>query len=474
MERDRDTGPKAKADQPGEHAPAVGKQTQGDTGAKAKADEPAEHAPAIGKQTQADNLEGGKGEQGPGNPGKGAKGSAGAITATTDSGAFTGGIANISVGTKVKFSAKEEGRWRIDQQDLGQGQSVDYEAPETATMGNVVFEPYEDSKNKGTQASMPVLIVAPTGVEFKKLGDVPSAGPGLAGVGMTAEVTLGPKLVKFDQVEWLEKPSGPEGVSGYFAEYVSQTGRSLDHKPNAAWMKATELRDSIFSADKPKLTHPTEKTKRWWAGQYSWTIPNAYRVVGKGEHQFTTVTQTFTMADDGTMTVTKGGASATAKPGGDTQGDLQKFASVAEARGFLLSRPRGDWMNWVMNYKRNPKADPASVGNLLSALREAGLVLKVRVHANKTYSWTDADLVTIKSGKTASKTGPRKVNNDGKDVTFDLDADSVFDFSKMTGTESIPIEATIEDHNVSTTISYPFAVQDQALGEKHTISTHLE
>lgn len=445
------------------------------TRAGAKTDDAGECTAEVGKQTQADNLEGGKGEQGPSNPGKGGKGSAGAITATMDSGAFTGGIANISVGTKVKFSAKEEGRWRIDQQDLGQGQAVDYEAPETATMGNVVFEPYDDSKNKGTQASMPVLIVAPTSIEFQKLGDVPSAGPGLAGVGMTASMTLGPKLVTFDKVQWLEKPSGPEGVSGYFAEYVSQTGKSLDHKPAAAPLNATELRDSIFSSDKPKLTHPTDKTKRWWAGEYHWTIPNVYRVVGKStDHKFTTVTQTFTMADDGTMTVTKGGASASAKPGGDTQGDVQKFASVAEARGFLLARPRGDWMNWVMNYKRNPKADPASVGNLVSALREAGLVLKVRVHAKDTYSWTEPDLVTIKSGKTASRTGPRKVNNKGTDVTFDLDADSVFDFSKMTGTESIPIEATIEDHNLATMISYPFAVQDQALGEKYTISTHLE
>ncbi len=63
---------------------------------------------------------------------------------------------------------------------------------------------------------------------------------------------------------------------------------------------------------------PGTYVQPWSNGGYAWHIPYAYRVQGEsGEgHRFTTVTQTFRIRADGTVTVSKGGQSISRTPSG--------------------------------------------------------------------------------------------------------------------------------------------------------------
>jgi hypothetical protein len=417
--------------------------------------------------------------------GKGAAGgkSAGKITVATKPAPGNSSTARttVGVGEKLTFSSEEEGTWRLDQKDLGQGQSIEWSAPDTGTMGNLVFEPYLTSPNKNARSSLPIFVLAPSKVDFKKTGDVPVSSPGLAGVGMTTEVTVGPNSVSFGAAEWFEQPGPAENVTGYFAEYV-KTGQSLAHKPNPSWLPMgdnnNEVRDHAWTKDKPKLTHPTDQTQRWWAGSFQWTIPNHYRLKGGASHLITYVTQSFTMDDAGAITVTKGAASATSKPDNEMAGDIQKFATEKDAMGFLQLHGRGGCIQAVMNYKRNPKADPASVQNLIKALRSVNVELYTYVTCKNTFAWTDPDKVTLTANGKPSKEGTRKINT-GEGHEFLFDVNSILDLDKMSPNDSINFAAAVDDvissHPHSATLAFPYSMKDAVMvgSDRYTISAYL-
>lgn len=425
------------------------------------------------------------GPAGPAAPGNGpAKGaSAGKIKVQSEKGAKGAqeSMAKLGVGEKATFTAQEEGSWRIDQTDIGTGQSVEWTAPDTGTVKNLVFEPFLTSPNKNTQASLPVLVLAPSKVDFKKVGDVPATGPGMAGVGMTLQVTIGPDTVSFGNAEWLEKPGPAEGVSGYFASYVA-TGQSLAHPPNLNWLGMGDdnkaIMDNAWTRDKPKLKHPTDGTDRWWAGSFQWTIPNVYRVKGGAEHAIANVVQRFTMDDQGAITVTKGAASATAKPDNKMDGDIQVFKNIQEATTFLQPHGRGGCIQAVMNYKRAPKADAASVALLVSALRSFDVTLWVAVTCSNTFAWTDPDNVKLSANGQPAKTGERKINS-GKTADFEFQVNSILDLNKL-GTDPIALFADVQDitskHPHTASLSYPYSVSGAAMNgsNRYTYSARFK
>lgn len=437
----------------------------------------------FAEAAEAAELEGGEGEKAPAAapaaPAQAGKPSAGKITVSTVAakGNPSTSRTTVGVGEKVTFTAQEEGQWRAGEKDLGTGQSVEWTAPPTASLVNVVFEPFLDSPNKNTQASVPMIVMAPNKVDFKKTGDVPVTSPGTAGVGMTLAVTIGPTNVSFGAVEWLEQPGPAEGVSGYFAAY--QKTASLAHKPNPNWLPMgannDEVQDNAWTKDKPKLMHPTENKPRWWAGSYSWNIPNHFRVKGGAAQLIGYVRQTFTMDDHGAITVTKGGASATAKPDNDLQGEIEKYPTVKDALAMLNRHGPGGAVQAVMNYKRNPKADPASVQNLIAALKQCNLRLYTKITCNNTFSWTDPDKVTVKANGKASTTGQRKINTNQSEAFF-FNVNDLLNFSSMSPSDSITISAAVEDlfstHPHSFVLGYPYSAKDQPMAgsNRYTIS----
>jgi hypothetical protein len=306
----------------------------------------------------------------------------------------------------------------------------------------------------------------------------------MAGVGMTTEVKIGPDSVSFGAAEWLEDPGPAEGVSGYFAAYVA-AGNSLAHKPNPNWLPMgdsnNDIRDNAWTKDKPKLKHPTDGTERWWAGSFSWTIPNKYRVGGGGgSNLIGYVTQSFVMDDSGAITVTKGAASATAKPDNQLEGDIQKFKTVQEAKTFLSLYGRGGCIQAYFNYKRNAKADPESVRNLAAALKTFNHEIYTYVTCKNTFSYVGPDDVTLTAnGKQARERPKKKLNNEKGDEWL-FDVNDVLDFSQLTEASAINLSANIEDvtssHPHSATLPYPFSLKNQQMAgsDKYTISAFFK
>ncbi|MBL0214061.1 MAG: hypothetical protein IPQ07_09260 [Myxococcales bacterium] len=456
----------------------------------------------VGKQTRVDqesSSEGGYGTASEGGGGsaapaaapapaapggaKGKGGSAGKITVQSEKSAkgATESTAKFGVGEKATFSAEEEGTFRLDDGEIGRGQSVDWTAPSTLALRNLVFEPYLTSPNKDKRSSLPVMVVQPSTVDFKKVGDVPATGPNMAGVGMTLQVSIGPDSVSFGNAEWLEKPGPAEGVSGYFAAYVA-SGQSLAHPPNPNWLPMGDdnkaIMDNAWTRDKPKLKHP-DGTMRWWAGSFSWSIPNVYRVKGVGgEHLITNVTQTFTMDDKGAITVTKGAASATARPDNQMDGEIQKFTKLEEAKTFLQPHGRAGCVQAVMNYKRNPKADKPSVEFLLAALKSFDVTFYVAITCSNTFSWTDPDTVKVSANGKPATGGERKINT-GKVGEFEFQVNSILNLATL-GTDPINISAIVSDitstHPHSASLSYPYSAKGVAMegSDRYTYSAFFK
>lgn len=490
--------------------PAVGKMS-GLGASEVFAGEAAHGNPAS---AGAQNREAGKGEAaGKGEPGKGGAkpdagsaagappagarpGALGKITVTGKSKAAGEPISKVAVGEKVTMLAPggEIGAWTVDGADVGTGNELKWTAPETPGGRVVRFEADLSGPNTGKSTSTIVLVAAPTEVDFKKMGDVPSAGVGMAGVGMFLQVTVNPVDVSFEDVEWLERPGPAEEPSGYFAAYVA-SGQSLFHVANTTWLPMGAdnkgVVDRAYSRDKPKLKKPDEgadKPNRWWTGAFQWSIPNVYRVKGgSGEHLFANVTQKFTMDDQGTMTVTKGAASATAKPGGDVQGDLEKFTNITEAKTYLSRFGRAGAIQAAMDYKRVPKADPASVGLLTQALIEFDILFRVELTCSNTFSVTDPDVVTVTANGIKSDGGPKKINDkEGKKAegkmgenvgSFEFHLSQVLDLRGLVAAP-INLEANMESlisHKTSLTIAFPYTKSEGSLhGNRYTYEAKIK
>ena len=299
----------------------------------------------------------------------------------------------VGVGEEVTLRESSEGNWTADGGVIvGSNDSATWTAPDKA--GPVTIS---KTVKGGPPKKLTMNVVAPSGINFVSRGAAPVAP---AGVGMTTNVQILPNVVSFAACQWLEQPGGADGVSGYFAAYTAQGLGDLAHKPNPEWKSMGEnnqaIDDRAWTSDKPPLTHD-DGTQRYWAGGFSWAIPNKYKVNGGAETVFTTVTQAFTMDDKGTTTVTKGAASATARADGVVESDMEKAKDVGEAHAMLnrLYPNRRAMVMYILQYKSSAKADPDTLKYLIEALNADNIELYVSISCTNTHAWVERDEVKL-------------------------------------------------------------------------------
>ena len=137
-------------------------------------------------------------------------------------------------------------------------------------------------------------VIAPTSIRFRKTS-TPAMNP--AGVAMVCDLEFLPRTVSFGECEWLEDPSGPERVRGYFRRIPAAITPALDHQPNLSWLAINErnagINDTAGIFGFPRIGTPP----RWTNGSFRWRVPNRYRVAAEGGagEVFTTITQSFRM-----------------------------------------------------------------------------------------------------------------------------------------------------------------------------------
>jgi hypothetical protein len=158
----------------------------------------------------------------------------------------------------------------------------------------------------GETASVDMTVIGPSDLRMRKFAEDPQPA-GQAGAGMWLRPRFTPGSVNFGNVEWLEVPGPASGVSGYFQDMVD-AGADLSHHPNPDFLRiAPGLNDHAAFLG---LSAPYK------AGAFHWNIPNRFRRAGTADPgtMFVTTVQSFRIQGDGTVTVTKQGASVTRSP----------------------------------------------------------------------------------------------------------------------------------------------------------------
>jgi len=214
----------------------------------------------------------------------------------------------------VTFTAPAPANWSVSSGSpakASQTSTFVWEAPDkpttttiTATLGN-----------PAQSCSTAINTIAPAfmsmGGALKLLADQPI---GLAGAEMFVDVTLGPLSVSFSGIEWRELRGPATNVTGYFVP-LDEAG-DLVHK--AAPKDARIGPDNSVAPDHvgypaggpPPL--PVALPEPWSKGTFEWHIPNQFRKAGsQGAGSTATTLESFTIARDGTVTVSKQGATVT-------------------------------------------------------------------------------------------------------------------------------------------------------------------
>jgi len=211
-------------------------------------------------------------------------------------------------------------------------------------------------------------------------------------------------------------------------------------------------------------------------------VPNVYKYKGV-ETEFAKVNQAFTIDDAGTMTVTKGDQKATAKAGGQIEGDIEKYATVPDAINMLRQMGTG-CITTAMNYINNPKADPQSVKNIIEGLKKSTINLAVVLNCNNKYSWSDpdrAEFVRVSgfAGAKPAKATDGDMFHTGQSRKFIVPIGQVFNLDKLSPNQPLSIEASIKGwttHSLTFNIGYPYEAHKQPLSgtDRYTINTSIQ
>lgn len=216
----------------------------------------------------------------------------------------------VGVGELINFKSNMPGTWRATaaragRPMTGEGDVYQWYAPSVGTQVKVTFTP-ESGKDP---VDMDVTVLAPT-LDYKnpKPHSYPTQAAGKAGVGMYTTVAYGPDTVSFSETEWWEQPGPASDPSGYFS------GRDdlPFHRPEPDDLAIGERNVSEGWGDVAAFWGPQPPYR---LGSFKFTIPTFYRVKGEGvRHKIRDVDQVCTLAADGTMYVTKLGATTSRKP----------------------------------------------------------------------------------------------------------------------------------------------------------------
>jgi len=176
-----------------------------------------------------------------------------------------------------------------------------WELPEPGTANIVATLP------TGGSASVTMTVIPPKDIRMRKTSEDAPGASGTANAGMILAPRFTPGNVNFGNVEWLEVPGPPSGLTGYFAAQVAG-GTNLNHVPNPAFLRiAPGLNDHAAAFGFPPP---------YSAGAWDWSIPNNFRRAGTSGAGtlYVTTLQSFRMDATGAITVSKQGASVTKAP----------------------------------------------------------------------------------------------------------------------------------------------------------------
>lgn len=204
----------------------------------------------------------------------------------------------VGVGETVHFSSNMAGNWQVSGGAVAEGKptplDMAWRAPGNSGPVNITFRSGNQSR------TIQMKVVAPKSIIARKERTL-SYPSGVAGAGMMLRFRYLPLDVSFRNIETSEVSGPPAGYGGYFSRFSSAMRK---HDAHEAF---TGVREDNYSRvlDQASLVAP----KPWAAGNLEWRIPNKYRVAGDfGDGtQFTTVSQTFSITDNGTVSVSKAG-----------------------------------------------------------------------------------------------------------------------------------------------------------------------
>jgi hypothetical protein len=376
----------------------------------------------------------------------------------------------VAVGEEVDFTSTSAGSWSASASTgtaSGTGDSFHWKAQDAAGTATITFTP----TGGGAAQTKQMHVVAPTSIDFRKMRDEPQPP---AGAGMWTNLTFGPQTVNFYNVEWLEVPGFAESVTGYFDQLQMQEGRELEHNPNANWTPMSEdgavnndVDDHAFINTLPRLTRTVIDffgERRYFAGSFQWNVPNKYRVAGQGDGQvFQNVVQSFTMDDAGTVTVSKGGQSATQASDGVAAAEgleLPRFDTVAAASAALRRDGGGSasaqLISGLTKLSTYRTRDHDSYNNLIAALNLLGNVkLYVAVRCTNTYSIFTEDSVTLNvTGTNCWSTNFSVNTNRFRD--FNVPWTSVINPASFNSTTGLHFHIDAEGHEFSASMVLPF------------------
>ncbi len=171
----------------------------------------------------------------------------------------------------------------------------------------------------GAKSTKAMKVQLPSGISGEWMVDYKFEPPTAAAVGMKVRMTLAPLSVSFHNSEQLEVEGKATNVKGYFNPPKDKNplkdknppkDLDLSHHPDTNWHQLSVGNTFVDNAGAGGYPKP------WKKGSFEWQIPNHIRGQKSGTKgvKFATTTQTITIAEDGTMTVTKAGAFATRTP----------------------------------------------------------------------------------------------------------------------------------------------------------------
>lgn len=226
------------------------------------------------------------------------------------------GRAKVGVSEQVKFTIGRKANWSASSgapASLAAASEFIWTAPESAE--DVTVKAVTSIFGKSYASDIEVVL--PSGIGIKKAVAIPYPSTE-AGVAAKLRFSFPPNNVSFSNCEWREEPGPATNVTGYFLQLRHHIPpKSLNHKPSEKWKPISP--SNTFSFDTVATTEEA-LPRPWDKGSFQWIIPNTVRKLnGAGSGvEFATTTQTFSLAPDGTATISKtgnaGGDSVSRKP----------------------------------------------------------------------------------------------------------------------------------------------------------------
>lgn len=214
----------------------------------------------------------------------------------------------VGVNERVEFRVGEPADWTASSGTPASAPAASpftWTAPEAAGSTTITAT----IPRNGSTCSLVMTTILPSALNMTRIS-VDAFAAGVSGAGMHLRAAFPPNDVSFRNSEWLEVAGPASGVTGYFLA-LQTAGTDLSHHPNPSFVP-------ISAANTYTSDHAAGSgfPAPWSAGAFQWVIPNRIKQIGGAGTGvvFTNSTQAFTIAADGTVTITKGGASVSRAP----------------------------------------------------------------------------------------------------------------------------------------------------------------